>query len=333
MEALLSQIARTTAEAETLENLTRPLLEVLEQISGLESTYLTRVDEVRGVQHVLFSRNAKEMQIPEGLSVSWGDTLCRRALEEKRSYCDDVPAVWGDSEAARALGIRTYVSQPVRHVDGALYGTLCAASHTSVPESMDTHRLLILFARLISHQVERERLMEGLRRSNAELTTQALTDALTGVANRRALIQELTRMLARAEREERRVLVAFIDLDGFKAINDQYGHDVGDQFLIHIASALQLGTRAGDYLARYGGDEFVVASPEEDPEALQQRLAALTVGRFITEGVTLDYAGGSVGVTTSHPGERDAEDLLARADEAMFAVKQQRRGHKRRGEA
>lgn len=332
MDALLSQIARTSAEAEDLETLTRPLLEVLEQVTGLESTYLTMIDETRGVQHILFSRNARQMQIPEGLSVSWGDTLCRRALEENRPYCDDVPAVWGDSEAARALGIKTYLSQPVQQVDGALYGTLCAASDAQIPVPPETRKVLSLFARLISHQVERERMMETLRRSNAELSTQAYADALTGVANRRALTQELTRMLARADREGRTVLVAFIDLDGFKAINDRYGHEVGDRFLVHIASGLQHGIRAGDFLARYGGDEFVVVSPDDDAAVLQQRLSQLTVGRFITQDVTLDYGGGSVGVTASRPGERDAEQLLVRADEAMFAIKQQRRAHKQRGE-
>ncbi|MOA24362.1 putative diguanylate cyclase YeaP [compost metagenome] len=68
------------------------------------------------------------MQIPEGLSVPWEDTLCRRALEESQTFSNDVDLRWGDSDAARALQIQTYLSTPVRLTDGALYGTLCAAS-------------------------------------------------------------------------------------------------------------------------------------------------------------------------------------------------------------
>lgn len=305
---------------------------MLEAVSGLESTYLTLIDAPRGVQQILFARNVKTLQIPEGLSVNWDDTLCKRALEENRLYTDDVPAVWGDSDAARALGIKTYLSQPVHHLDGAVYGTLCGASDTRVPVSPDALKMLALFARLISHQMERERLMDRLRQSNAELSSQALTDPLTQVANRRALIEALNRLLAHAEREGSVVQVAFIDLDGFKAINDTFGHDVGDRFLVHIASNLAAGSRAGDLLARYGGDEFVVISHHPDGGELRDRLEGLTIGRFVTGDTVIDYGGASVGLVCSMPGERDADRLLARADASMFDVKARRRANKRRGE-
>ena len=108
MEPLLNQLAESAAEARDLEGLTRPLLEVLEAVTGMESTYLTTIDLDRGVQNILYARNSAQMQIPEGLSVPWADTLCKRALDEGRPYTGDVSGCWGDSEAARALGIRTY---------------------------------------------------------------------------------------------------------------------------------------------------------------------------------------------------------------------------------
>ena len=128
MSELLDHLSESVTSARSVEELTRPLLEMLEAVTGLESTYLTSIDEIRGVQHVLYARNSSAMQIPEGLTVPWNDTLCKRALEEGRAFTDDVPACWGDSQAARDLGIRTYVSKPVRMGNGALYGTLCAAS-------------------------------------------------------------------------------------------------------------------------------------------------------------------------------------------------------------
>ena len=113
MDDVLDKLATAITNSDDLEGLVRPLLEILEAITGLESTYLTRIDENQGVQHILFSRNTRQLEIPEGLSVEWSDTLCKRALDEQRAYTDDVAECWGDSEAAKALGIRTYLSEPV----------------------------------------------------------------------------------------------------------------------------------------------------------------------------------------------------------------------------
>ena len=84
MDNLLDHLSETVTRARTVEELTRPLLELLEDITGFESTYLTVVDLERGVQRVLYARNTRQMQIPEGLSVPWHDTLCKRALDEGR---------------------------------------------------------------------------------------------------------------------------------------------------------------------------------------------------------------------------------------------------------
>lgn len=325
MEQLLNRLAESVSGANDLESLTRPLLELLETVTGMESTYLTTIDEAHGVQHVLYARNTQHMQIPEGLDVPWGDTLCKRALDEGRAYTDNVADCWGDSEAARALGIQTYLSQPVRNLDGGLYGTLCAASGSRVPVSPDTVKVLGMFARLISHQVERERLVDNLRRSNQELAGHALLDPLTGVANRRALEQELRKRLAQAQREGTTLLVAFIDLDGFKAINDQHGHETGDRFLSQVARRLADGLRSSDLVARYGGDEFVVVAPTAVGDDLRGRLEELIRGRYVSAGVTIDYAGASVGVVESAVGDTDAETLLKRADAQMYEVKKSRK--------
>lgn len=153
LAAPVAHIADTLTNARSLEELVRPLLELLETIIGMESTYLTSVDEVAHLQTILFARNTREMQIPESLSVPWGDTLCRRSLEEGRSFTDDVPAMWGDSDAAAALGIQSYVSVPVRIEDGHLYGTLCAASARRAVLNDEAMHTLRLFSSLISQQV------------------------------------------------------------------------------------------------------------------------------------------------------------------------------------
>jgi diguanylate cyclase len=313
-------------DARTLEELTRPMLATLQAMTGYDSVYLTTIDAPAGLQHILFSNNARQMRIPEGLAVPWADTLCKRALESGVMATTEVATLWPDSEAARALGIRSYVSTPV-NAGEQVYGTLCAASTQSLPLSDQAQQLLQSFAALIGQQVEREALLAQLRRANAELSSHALTDPLTGLPNRRALLAELARALARGQREYHLVHVAFVDLDGFKAINDGYGHDVGDLFLVAVSERLSAAMRGGDFLGRYGGDEFVVIAASPDVAAvapLAERLGTATRGHYELPGGTLDYAGASVGVATAAPGD-PSDVVLARADEAMYAAKRARR--------
>lgn len=331
METILAQLADSISSAQTLEELTRPLLEMLEAVTGLESTYLTAIDLEQGFQHIVYARNSKQLQIPEGLSVPWEDTLCKRALDEGRMYTDDVGTCWGDSDAARALGINTYVSTPVRTGSGALYGTLCAASSSRAPLTPDAEKILGMFSRLIGQHVERERLLVQLQKANAELAASALTDAVTGLPNRRALLEELSRMLSRATRDRTAVVIAFIDLDGFKAVNDTYGHDAGDALLAAVGERIRTSRRGGDLIARFGGDEFVVAAPvgpdgaELAAEAIRASLIDATQGRYRVARHDIDYRGASVGISVGSGSEPCIEALLRQADESMYAHKRARR--------
>ena len=312
--AFIARLSDSLVGAHSLEELVRPLLELLEAVTGLESTYMTAIDEVAGLQHILYARNTRRLQIPEGLSVPWDDTLCKRALDEGRMYTDDVADCWGDSDAARALGIASYASTPIHGKGGHVYGTLCAASDERKPLTNEAERVLRMFSTLIGQEVERAQLVQELRAANQALAASALTDVATGLPNRRALMEELARRLARGERNHNALLVAFIDLDGFKAINDRHGHEAGDRLLAAIASALTHASRAGDFCARLGGDEFVVLAsvPAGDGDAalaaMRTRLHDATRGRFAL--------GDDI---------HDADTALARADAAMYATKRERK--------
>lgn len=327
----LGVVASSVAQARSLEELVRPLLELLQTVTGLESTYLTTIDEASGVQHILFARNTHRLEIPEGLSVPWEATLCKRALEEGRPYTDDVANCWPDSGPARELGIATYASTPVRTGDGELYGTLCAASDERKPLADGAEQVLVMFSRLISEQIERERLVQALQNANDTLAVSALTDATTHLPNRRALMSEMNRRLDTTRANGQALLIAFIDLDHFKAINDQYGHDVGDRFLAAIAGRLQGALREGDFACRLGGDEFVVlASPRrEDAQnmarLLRDRLQQATTGHFGLDGRGIDYAGPSIGVVVAEQDDVDPDLLLSQADAAMYAAKRARK--------
>lgn len=336
MSDFVERLADSVTQARTLEELVRPLLELLQTVTGLESTYLTTIDLGRGVQHILYARNTHRLQIPEGLDVPWEGTLCKRALEEGRPYTDDVAHCWADSAPARALGIATYASTPVRMEDGSIYGTLCAASDERKPLADGAENVLRMFSQLISQQIERERLLHALQEANTTLAVSALTDATTKLPNRRALMEELGQRLGDLAQGQRGLIVGFVDLDRFKAINDEYGHEAGDQFLRAIGGRLQGALRSGDFVARLGGDEFVVLSSPSGAEAadivhlFHERLQSATTGRFHLDGVVIEYAGPSIGVIVAAPDACDPEALLAQADAAMYAAKRERRGNEAR---
>jgi len=153
----------------------------------------------------------------------------------------------------------------------------------------------------------------------------AFTDALTGIANRRAFDRALERERARAARENASLAILMIDLDYFKLYNDAYGHPAGDDCLRHVAAALRANVRRpGDAVARYGGEEFVALLPGADVDggiAVAEELrAAIAASAIVHAGSTLGHISISIGVAAeSAPG--DAGDLLNAADEALYQAK------------
>jgi diguanylate cyclase (GGDEF)-like protein len=151
-------------------------------------------------------------------------------------------------------------------------------------------------------------------------------DALTGVANRAQFRDRLAHALAIGERD---LAVAFCDLDGFKPINDTYGHRVGDTVLVAVADRLRLCLRTGDELARIGGDEFTVLlrNVPDAPAArhVADRLLAAVAEPFVADGDEV-MLGMSVGIALAAPGAT-ADALLVAADEALYDVKRAGGGH------
>lgn len=128
----------------------RSLLAELQRLTGLESTYLTSIDWDNAFQNITHARNAGTIDIPEGLTVDWSDTLCRRALVQGVTYTDDVAATFPDSSAGKDLGLQTYVSVPLLNGDGGIEGTLCGASSRRLALGSDAVQVMERFAQIIS---------------------------------------------------------------------------------------------------------------------------------------------------------------------------------------
>lgn len=159
------------------------------------------------------------------------------------------------------------------------------------------------------------------RRYRAQLETMARFDPLTGLANRVTFEERLLQEAQRAKRHDRRFALLFMDLDGFKAINDRHGHKAGDQVLIDVAQVLASNCRATDLAARQGGDEFVVllaeiealAAAEKAAEKLRARIEALSWNQM--------QVGASIGLALWPDDAEDPETLMRLADDAMYRAK------------
>jgi diguanylate cyclase (GGDEF)-like protein len=157
-----------------------------------------------------------------------------------------------------------------------------------------------------------------------QMTHQALHDQLTGLPNRLQFTEKLRQAVAQARQKGHTVTLFYVDLDGFKPVNDGLGHEAGDALLVCVGERLCARTRASDTVARLGGDEFAVLiegqTPPDRVEALGKRLAAAFSAPFTVQGEELRL-GASIGQAVFPTDAADADALLRIADQAMFDVK------------
>jgi diguanylate cyclase (GGDEF)-like protein len=164
--------------------------------------------------------------------------------------------------------------------------------------------------------------LHRLRQHTAALTHRALHDGLTGLPNRELFVDRVEQTLARARRRTVPIAVLFVDLDGFKQVNDTHGHQAGDAILVEAGRRRRALVRTGDTVARYGGDEFTVLA--EDAGDVE---AARHLGERVADELARPYPGGlevaaSVGVAfAGNPAGTTPDALIRRADHAMYRSK------------
>jgi diguanylate cyclase (GGDEF)-like protein/PAS domain S-box-containing protein len=162
-----------------------------------------------------------------------------------------------------------------------------------------------------------------------EMTRHAFYDSLTGLANRRLLVERLERALLRSERDGKIHALIFVDVDRFKSINDSLGHGTGDDLLVAIGARMKDAVRGYDLLARFGGDEFVllmedVTGVDQVVAAARRLCAAVEKPLVLSEGYEV-VVSLSIGIALTEPG-RTADDMLRNADVAMYEAKVKGRG-------
>ena len=284
-------------------SLTGAFAAVIELRDGDEMVYRSTTASLR--QH-LGMRLAVEGSF-SGLSATTGETLiCKDTSEDPRV----------DAEACRKVGVGSMIVAPLR-TGSAVVGVLKVMSpHPNGFDDDDAGALELLAVPFATAMTNAWRL---------EATSQqALSDPMTGLANRAYALHELERSLARQHRHGGHTAVIFVDLDRFKAVNDTWGHAAGDELLAAVAERLRQAVRTTDTPARYGGDEFVIIcermSAPGDAVILAERLVRTIPGDYQLESGVASI-GASVGVAVAASAVPAAQ-LLRLADEAMYEAKQ-----------
>lgn len=318
----LYEIARTFSTSLNLEDTVSIFANKLKYIIPFETCAIYLYDEQKQTaraEHVI----GKFAEAFIGRQVSCGDGVTGWVLANRRMFCNahpdlDLAALNIDAEEFKTLAVAPLLKGE------QLIGVIALYSEKLLRYSTDHIRMLETISGLAADSI-----YNALH--HAETREFALTDPLTGMPNARSLLFQFAQESNRANRQDTPLSVLMMDLDGFKKINDTYGHHAGNEFLIGIAQTIAAELRSYDYLARYAGDEFVALLPgatEADVEDLMWRVQR-AVENYVLPGHrnARIKAGVSLGAARYGLEANSLERLLKIADRRMYKNKQLRRQH------
>jgi diguanylate cyclase (GGDEF)-like protein len=330
---LLEVIRRQAAELDAVKRLTYTLTTNLELQTVLDNIVTEAMQLLKNARnaHIYLYQNDtlrfgayldgqgtrnKEFWSPRPNGVTYTTARAKEILiiENLRIHplFANAPSEWAGS----------FIAIPLMMSDSVV-GVMNLSRWQPGPFSQAEQRLLKLLADQAAIAIINARLHEAVSR-------QALSDTLTGLPNRRALDRYIDHQVSRTNRHGRPFAALMMDLDGFKAINDTWGHAIGDRVLHDIAAFLASVSRSSDFLARYGGDELCMLLPETDAassvqvaENIRQRFSSYAC--FLPDGSACRMGiSGGIAIYPTHA--RSASDLLRAADEALYRAKKHARG-------
>ena len=296
---------------------------------NLDIGILAKVEENQYVVQYCVAPNA--LHITPGIAFDFDSTYCQITCQS-----DGPTAIenigeheeYSSHPAYQAFPLESYIGMPLK-VNGALYGTLNFSS--PMPYQRKFKEIDIDALQLMSSWIEveiiRRQQEQRLVEMNQTLERKAYEDSLTGVPNRRSMFKHISADLNRITREHSKVALAIIDIDRFKDINDNYGHQKGDEVLTKVAKSLNSDKRDYDFLARFGGEEFLLWLPNSDMEIA--RLVCQRVKNSI-EALTLceTTITISIGISCYTAGDlqqlvnrEQVDHLIAEADIALYEAK------------
>ncbi len=266
-------------------------------------------------QHV----SGDDLRLFSTLRIPVGQGLSGWVAQNNKPILNGNPSVESGylNDPTRFSTLRSALAVPLEGLHGVI-GVLTLYHAAKDAFSRDHLRVLLALSSKVAQSIE-----NALKYQQAE--SSATTDYLTGLPNARSLFLQLDGELSRCKRNNRLLSVIVCDLDGFKQVNDRFGHLEGNRVLQLIAQGLRAHCREYDYVARMGGDEFVMVLPDLPPEKVEEKARQIaqmvaSIGRECGD----DLLGVSVGQACYPADGSNAEDLLAEADRRMYKVKQGR---------
>lgn len=251
------------------------------------------------------------------------EELYRKAGDQIHATINDVSGLMGNVKSATSQ-----YSGTLQDVTSKLSQASTSKDLENILDSVTQDTIKMMEQnRVLEEQLDRSSLaIEELKRDLEQVRKEAMTDGLTGLANRKSFDEQIRRMTEKSAQEGYALTLLMLDIDHFKAFNDNYGHQVGDQVLRLVARTLIESVKGRDVASRYGGEEFAIILPETNLDAgmavgdnLRKAIAKKEVINR-TSGENLGRITMSVGVA-QHYEKEDIDSLIQRADAALYTAK------------
>ncbi|HLY82010.1 MAG TPA: GGDEF domain-containing protein [Acidimicrobiales bacterium] len=322
---VLSEFARTMVTDFPIQGILDHLVERIVDVLPITAAGVTLIEPGSDPRYVAASDDSALCY--EELQTELGEGPCLAAYHTGDAV--SVPDLRLESRfpqfVPRALeaGLVAVFTFPLRNGDERL-GALDLYRDTAGPLDADTMDAAQTLADVAAAYLLNAQARADLRDSSDRSRESALHDALTGLPNRTLFLERLEHAVLRGKRSGKVAAVLFADLDGFKLVNDTYGHNVGDELLVGVARRLSAVLRSGDTLARMSGDEFVILCEDVDGpahvDAIAARIGAAVAAPFVLSSTEVDVTA-SVGIAFSGRGDELSENVLQEADTAMYQAK------------
>lgn len=287
--------------------------------------------QIKGSTYTVIRAVHPDNSLSPGMTFELGDTYCSHVFKanDVQGFHHVAQSSISTHPCYQNFQLEAYLGSPI-FVDGVRFGTLNFSSDRKTrPFTGQDIELVRLFADWVGNEIQRQRHLDSLNLARAEMEHLAATDPLTGLGNRRMMEESLKKEVARAKRHGSDLSIAIIDFDHFKRINDQFGHQAGDDALKAFAKIAQREARDEDLFARWGGEEFIAGLPcttSAEAVKIMDRLARQLRDVIISDDEAAPKLTISVGVAQLRDGE-SISSLLSRADDAMYLAKSSGRDH------
>ncbi|NNH78739.1 sensor domain-containing diguanylate cyclase [Acinetobacter terrae] len=306
-----------TINFKNFEEAGQAILQFLHKRFGFDLWMITRVE---GKDWIVLQSEDHGYDIKPGHVFKWADSFCSHMVKGKAPkiapHCEDIP-LYATAPISQQVSIKSYIGQPILNEDGSLFGTLCAIDPHPKPETIvQDIEIIELLGNLLSKILQAELRQNQQFSEVKRLKTKAFRDGLTGLYNRRAWDELISKEEERCKRYGHSAAVFFIDINNLKEVNDNLGHVVGDHLIQQAANVLSDTVRSNDIVARLGGDEFVILSVENNKTGAE-RLLKRIIDAFAQAKISI-----AIGFSMRHP----ARGLLfaaEQADKKMFEHKRQ----------